>query len=112
LGHPAIIFGKKFEQPQEKRNGTSEKKVSYKKFPAIGLSELNPSLNRAQKTKYVKKKLRESDLPHLLLKWTPYHRAMATPLNRMPQRTVGSRRVARFGRAGRLWRAVASVLNS
>jgi hypothetical protein len=28
LGHPAIIFGKKFEQPQEKRNGTSEKKVS------------------------------------------------------------------------------------
>ena len=30
----------------------------------------------------------------------------------MPQRTVGLRRVTRFGRAGRLWRAVASVLNS
>jgi len=26
-GHPAIIFGEKTEQPQEKRNGTSEKKV-------------------------------------------------------------------------------------
>jgi hypothetical protein len=43
-GHPAIIFGKKSEQPQEKRNGTSEKKNSYKKFLAIGLSEHNPSL--------------------------------------------------------------------
>jgi hypothetical protein len=27
-GHPAIIFGKKSEQSQEKRNGTSEKKAS------------------------------------------------------------------------------------
>jgi hypothetical protein len=25
---PKRLFGKKFEQPQEKRNGTSEKKVS------------------------------------------------------------------------------------
>ena len=28
LGHSTIIFGKKFEQPQENRNGTSEEKVS------------------------------------------------------------------------------------
>ena len=60
----------------------------------------------------LKKKLRGSDLPHLLLKLTPYHRAMAMPLNRMPQHTVGLQRVARFGRAGQLWQAVASVLNS
>ena len=30
----------------------------------------------------------------------------------MPQHTVGSRRVAQFGWAGRLWRAVAYLQNS
>ena len=30
----------------------------------------------------------------------------------MPQHTVSSRRVAQFGRAGRLWRAVAYFQNS
>ncbi len=34
------------------------------------------------------------------------------PFNRMPQYTVGLQRVARFGRAGRLWRAVAYFQNS
>jgi hypothetical protein len=45
-GHPAIIFGKKTEQPQEKRNGTSEKKFPRKSSRLSGYRNIIPAYCR------------------------------------------------------------------